>query len=202
MDKSMMDSKETMLQKEFKSRDVERMRNLVNKKYDDTTGLQIGYNKEHIGYNEGDTWEEDGKTWTIQNGIRMTVSRLDKLKSILQTPLSCPHCGKAMIKKDLDKKMYMIYKKCFDCVIEHEAELKLQGEYEQHEKQFMGANIDGYINEMEGIFEDLINTDINESIVTEEGDVERWLGGDIDKNKITKEFRDYIESVRKTKMGL
>jgi ssDNA-binding Zn-finger/Zn-ribbon topoisomerase 1 len=199
MDKSILDSKDTMLQKEFKSRDVERMRNLITKKYDDTTGLQIGYRKEQIEHKEGDVWEEDNKTWTIQNGIKMTVSRLDKLKLLLQTPLSCPICGKAMVKKELDKKMYMMYKKCFDCVIENETELKRQGQYHQHEKQFMEANIDGYINEMETIFEDFINTDINESVVTEAGDVERWVGGKLDKETITKEFQEYIETVRKIK---
>ena len=81
-------SNESLLKKEFKERDVQRLRNLVSKNYTDKTVTQVGYTKAQTDYKEGDVWEENGKTWTIKNGIKMTITKLDLVKSILQMPLT------------------------------------------------------------------------------------------------------------------
>ena len=65
-----------MLKKEFKRRDVERMRNLIKGDVGSSSETQIGYNKKRIEYIEGDFWTEGRKTWTIKNGIKKTVSKL------------------------------------------------------------------------------------------------------------------------------
>jgi len=72
--------KESMLQKEFKDRDVQRMRNLITKDYTAKTTTQVGYTKTQIDHKEGDIWEEKGKTWTIRDGIKENVTKLDKKK--------------------------------------------------------------------------------------------------------------------------
>ena len=114
---------------------VQRMRNLVTGKYKAKTATQIGYKKEIKEYKEGDIWTEGRKTWTIKNGIKQTVSKLDKIKKEVFTPLCCPECGNVM-KKRLDKPNYKIHKKCFDCVIEFEGKLKhIPGEYEKYIKE-------------------------------------------------------------------
>ena len=106
-----------MLKKEFKRKDVNRARNLLMGKTGASTGTQIGYNTKQIDYKEGDVWTEGRKTWTIKNGIKQTVSKLDKIKKEIFMPLCCPECGNVM-KKRLDKPNYRIHKKCHDCVIE------------------------------------------------------------------------------------
>jgi uncharacterized protein (UPF0128 family) len=73
---------ESKLQREFRERDVQRMRNLITKDYGAKTGVQIGYTKENIERKEGDVWEENHKTWTIKNGIKQTVSKLDSVKKM------------------------------------------------------------------------------------------------------------------------
>ena len=75
---------DNMLKREFKTRDVQRMRNIITKQHGDKTGVQVGYSKEYVERKEGDEWEENNKRWTIKNGIKMTINKLDKLKSILQ----------------------------------------------------------------------------------------------------------------------
>ena len=55
-----MEEKESRLQKDFKSRDVQRMRNLITKKFDDKTVTQAGYTKQSVEHKEGDIWEENG----------------------------------------------------------------------------------------------------------------------------------------------
>ncbi len=82
---------DNMLKREFKERDVQRMRNIIKKDYTAKTVTQVGYSKAQIEHNEGDVWEENGKKWTIKNGIKQTVTRFDELKKVLNLPLTCPN---------------------------------------------------------------------------------------------------------------
>ena len=50
-----------MLKKEFKKKDVNRARNLIMGKTNDSTNTQIGYSKKNIEYKEGDVWTENKK---------------------------------------------------------------------------------------------------------------------------------------------
>ena len=81
---------ESLLKKEFKSKDVNRARNLITKDFSGKTIDGIGYTKAQVAYKEGDIWEESGRTWTIKNGIRQNITKLDGAKKALQTPLACP----------------------------------------------------------------------------------------------------------------
>ena len=72
--------KDNVLKKEFKKKDVERLRNLVKGKYGEKTGQSIGYKKEEKFHNEGDVWEENDRTWTIKDGIKQNITKLDEIK--------------------------------------------------------------------------------------------------------------------------
>ena len=164
-----------MLKKEFKRKDVQRARNLLTGKTGASTGTQIGYNKKTEDHKEGDVWAEGRKTWTIKNGIKQTVSKLDVIKKEVFTPLSCPNCGKIM-KKRLDKPNYKIHKKCFDCVIESEHKLRIRGEYDDYIKKLKAKNSLDIVDEMESYLLDAINAS-NSSFVSEDGVIEKWVGG-------------------------
>ena len=187
---------ESKLQREFRERDVQRMRNLITKDYNAKTQSQVGYSKEYIERNEGDIWEENNKTWTIKNGIKMTVSKLDDIKKILQLPLICPKCSKHMKNFELNKKMYSIHKMCFDCVIEFETKLKMLGTYKEYERNIIDKGLDVYIKELEDFLLELALNDNNESFVTEAGDIEKWSGGNIDKKTIMNDLIEYINSLK------
>jgi hypothetical protein len=187
---------ESKLQREFRERDVQRMRNLITKDYSAKTQSQIGYTKENIDRKEGDIWEENSKTWTIKNGIKMTVSKLDDIKKILQLPLICPKCSKHMKNFELNKKMYSIHKMCFDCVIEFETKLKMLGTYKEYERNIIDKGLDVYIKELEDFLLELALNDNNESFVTEAGDIEKWSGGNIDKKIIMNDLVEYINSLK------
>ena len=58
-----------MLKKDFKVKDVERLRNLIKGKYGEKTRSSVGFSKADTFYKEGDVWESDGRTWTIKDGI-------------------------------------------------------------------------------------------------------------------------------------
>jgi hypothetical protein len=187
---------ESKLQREFRERDVQRMRNLITKDYSAKTQSQVGYSKEYIERNEGDIWEENNKTWTIKNGIKMTVSKLDDIKKILQLPLVCPKCSKHMKNYELNRKMYSIHKMCFDCVIEFETKLKVEGTYKDYERNLMKKGLDVYIKELEDFMLELALNSNDESFITEAGDIEKWSGGNIDKQTIINDLAEYINSLK------
>ena len=187
-----------MLKKEFKRKDVQRARNLIMGNSGASTGTQIGYKKETKEYKEGDIWKEGRKTWTIKNGIKQTVSKLDTIKKEVFMPLSCPCCGKIM-KKRLDKPNYKIHKKCHDCVIEFEHQLQVQSrpgddKYKKYKEQLKSKNSLTILNEMESYLLDAINTS-NSGYVTEDGDVERWIGG-FNKKEWTQNIKEATKARR------
>ena len=183
-----------MLKKEFNKKDVNRARNLITGKTGASTGTQIGYKKEIKEYKEGDIWTENKKTWTIKNGIKQTISKLDKIKKEVFIPLCCPNCGKVM-KKTLDKPNYKIHKKCYDCVIEYEHKLLYTDKYDDYIKNLKAKNSLTTVNEIESFLLDAINT-TKSSYVSEEGVIERWVGG-IDKQKYKKDIKEAAEIRRK-----
>jgi hypothetical protein len=188
---------ESMLQKDFKQRDVQRMRNLITKNYGDKTVTQAGYTKENIERKEGDVWEENGKTWTIKNGLKQTITRLDSIKKSLMLPLTCPNCGKSMKNNTLNNKMWPIHKMCFDCVITMETKLKREGKFEEYERNMTKKGIETYIKELEeALLELSLSTTEDESIITESGDVEHWVGGNIDKQKILQDLQEHIQKLK------
>ena len=69
-----------MLKKEFKRKDVERMRNLIKGDTGKSAELQVGYTAKKEDHKEGDIWEEGGKQWTIKDGIKQTATKLDRVK--------------------------------------------------------------------------------------------------------------------------
>jgi hypothetical protein len=187
---------ESMLQREFKERDVQRMRNIITKDYTAKTTTQIGYSKAQIDHKEGDIWEENGKKWTIKNGIKQTVTRFDKLKEAINLPLSCPKCGKAIKNHNLNKKMWSIHKMCFDCVVIMETELKRTGQFEEYARNLTTRGVRSYINELEEVILEIALEETNEGFVTEDGDIEKWAGKGIDKQKLTTEIQEYIQKLK------
>lgn len=187
---------ESKLIKDWKEKDVQRMRNIIKKDYTAKTTTQIGYTKSQIDHKEGDIWEESGKRWTIKNGIKQTVTRMDKLRETVNLPLTCPKCGKAMKNHKLNKQMWGIHKMCFDCVITMETELKRTGKFEEYARNLTTRGIKVYINELEQFMLELALTDNNESFVTEDGDIEKWAGKGIDKTKITQDLQEYIQKLK------
>ena len=183
-----------MLKKEFSKKDVNRARNLIMGNSGASTGIQIGYNKKVEDYKEGDVWTEGRKTWTIKNGIKQTVSKLDVIKKEVHMPLSCPCCGKIM-KHRLDKPNYKIHKKCFDCVVEFEGKLKhVPGRYEKYLKELKLKNNLASLDELESYLLDAVNTS-NSGYVSEDGVIERWVGG-VDSKKWTKDIKKYTSKTR------
>ena len=183
-----------MLNKEFKRKDVERMRNLIKGKTGESAELQVGYTSKKEDHKEGDIWEEGGKQWTIKDGIKQTYTKLDKVKKEAILPLFCPNCG-SLMKKRVDAKMYKIHKKCLDCVVEMEHKLKIEGKYKNYERNIIAKNAESYLDNLEEYLLEAIN-ESNTSYVSEKGEVERWKGG-VDKEKFLSDMKTNFKDFRK-----
>jgi len=187
-------AKESLLKKEFSSKDVNRARNLVNKDFSAKTVDGVGYSKAQVAHKEGDVWEESGRTWTIKDGIRQNITKLDSAKKALQTPLACPKC-KGTMNYYLSQKMYKIHKMCFDCVIDYEAELRKAGLYESYEKSMMQGNLKAFARDVEQWVMDTLST--TNTFVTEQGDVEDWNSNDSKfKEQINTNLQEYLKHIR------
>ena len=192
-----MQQKAQGLNKEFKRTDVNRLRNLIQGKTDNSSNTQIGYNKKTEDYKEGDIWKENRKTWTIKNGIKQTISKLDKIKKEVFMPLCCPECSKVM-KHHLDKDNYKIHKTCHDCVIKSEHKILMDKSYDKYIKNLKNKNELEYLNEIESYLLDAINTS-NSNYISEHGEIERWVGG-VNKEKLTKDIKQAVK-VKKEKIN-
>lgn len=183
---------ESLLKKEFEENDLARIRNLISKKFNDSTRTQTGYRKQRVDRVEAEIWEENGKTWTIHNGIRQTVGKLDEIKHLFTFPLLCPKCQQPM-NHPLDKRFYGFTKSCFDCVVKFEEHLRLTGKFQEYQTEVIGNSAIDMLNDMEKEMEEFINS--QETFVTEQGDIEDWGGGN-NKEKIRAEMKEYINSIK------
>ena len=184
-------SKETLLNREWTEREVQRMRNLVTKKHGDKTAILVGY-ESNIKRNEGDVWEENGKTWTIKNGIKRSIPKLSKFKQESIMPLTCPECNDPLSREsDYTKHLFKLTHKCPKCVAKEESQLKLEGKFDEYAKKMYVQNHLHLVEDAEKGFEDFINQGF-EKYMSELGETEDWIGGNLSKEQIL-EVKEYFK---------
>jgi hypothetical protein len=101
------------------------------------------------------------------------------------------------MKNPYDKDYHKIHKKCFNCVLKFEGELKRQGLWEEYKKRIQNDQIDNFIKEYKLWIEDQLK-ESNNSYITERGDVEKWVGGP-DTKKVLESLDETIEYLEKLK---
>jgi hypothetical protein len=115
---------------------------------------------------------------------------MDKFKKMGRMPLFCPECG-TLMKKELDKKVFPAYQKCFDCVIDHELQLEKEGKLEEYTNNLRNAHIQSAMDGFKDFMKDRMR-ESNDNYVTEAGDVENWKGGK-SKEELTQELQEGLE---------
>ena len=190
-------NKDSVLKKEFKQSDVQRVRNIVNKDFTAKTKSQTGYQKKFTRHTEGDVWEENGKSWTIKNGIKQNITKLDSAKKAMRIPLACPKCGGSM-KHHLAKKMYKIHGFCFDCTLQYEAELRKAGLFKKYEASMINGSIDAFAKDLTSWVNEYSVQ--SSSFVTEQGVIEDWNSNTTSQNnKVMTNLKEFIEVLNKAK---
>jgi uncharacterized C2H2 Zn-finger protein len=187
-------SKESMLNKEFTEREVQRMRNLITKKHGDKTQVSAGY-ESRVARKEGDIWEANGKTWTISGGIKKSIPKLSKFKKEAIMPLTCPKCNEVLSRNsDYVKQIYKLMGHCPKCQAKYESDLKIAGTFDNYAKEMHIKNHLHLVDDAEKGFEDFIQNGF-EKYMSELGETEDWIGNSISPDQI-KEVKEYFKSQR------
>lgn len=129
----------------------------------------------------GETWTDvHGVEWEQRNGFKIQKGKLDELREMLaktKMPAVCPKCNQPMTKR-LDKKFWALEKHCFDCQIDFEHNLRIEGKYEEYEKQRMLANAENWLKDAEQEAKELAAAFRNPlTFANSDGTIENWSGG-------------------------
>ena len=126
------------------------------------------------------------------------ISRLSDVMKQARMPMFCPKCD-VIMKKRLDNKFWNMYGHCFDCQIKIENKMRIDGTYEEWEKNKVRENKISFIKEQIQAIEEwknikapefFNNVGVNEPMLEKE----KW---DIDVEKIKKEAEEAIEKFTK-----
>ena len=151
------------------------------------------YEKEYVqvGY-EGKQENLGGKT---------RKSELTDTMASVRMPWFCPKCKKAM-KKKLDDKFWRIQGHCFDCQVDMENKLRLEGKFEDYAKAKVLENQKAYLKDLEQSIDDFEKTGgkrefFNQvGVNTPELEKEKWEMGEEQFEKTISEARDFIREKR------
>lgn len=164
--------------------------------------VQVGFNgevEEHVTRKVGDKWfDSDGNEWEQKDGYKMKLGK--EWQQELHTYLtSFPNCRKEVctcnIPKRLDNKMKALHGMCFDCVVEMEHEIRLEGRWEEYEREKMKQNALAWLKEAEKD-KNLIAEELSKAeFVNSFGDVEKW-GGNKTKEELLQKIEEEFQKFR------
>jgi len=158
----------------------------------------------------GDIWEETdakGTVWVIEQreGFRIRKSKnSDIFQNIREEMRSFPKCRKetctCLTPNRLDEKMRRIQGMCFDCVIDMEHELRIDGKYEEYATNKMKENAKSWLQNAEQDVELLKKayTESSKIVINGEGETETWAAKMTPaefEEKIEKNFQKFKENL-------
>ena len=156
------------------------LRDILDGKEHTKEYVQVGYEgkKENLG----------GKT---------RESELSKTMQSVRMPWFCPKCNKAM-KKKLDDKFWRTQGHCFDCQIEIENKMRIEGVFEDYAKTKMLENQKAYLKDLEQSIDDFEKTGgkrvwLNQvGVNSPELEQEKWEMGSEQFDKTISDAREFI----------
>ena len=182
---------------------IDDVKKLLNNQHESQNNIQVGYNGEIVDTpirKVGDRWtDSDGNEWEQKEGYSMKLGKewQQELHSYLNSFPKCPKetCTCTM-PKQMDQKMKSIHGMCFDCVVEMEHKIRLEGRWDEYERQKVKENALAWLAEAErdknAIAEELSKVEFANSF----GDVEKWNTGTTKEEllkKIEEEFQKFKE---------
>ncbi len=187
---------------DIKIDNIEDVKKLLHGQHDSQTKVQVGYTENKKEDNQsrqiGDRWfDEDGNEWEQKNGYKLKLGK-EWQQELHQYLKSFPNCQKetctCTMPKRLDEKMRRIHGMCFDCVIDMEHKIRLEGKWDEYEKTKVKENALAWLKEAERD-KDAIASELSRLEFTNDfGDNEKWktpLNKEELLEKIEKEFEEF-----------
>ena len=191
-----------------KLRNIDAIKKMLDGTHKTQTSNKVGFSDVKQSDNikaVGDVWtDEKGVEWEQRNGFRIQKGKLDELRELIaketQMPSHCPECNQPMTKR-LDKKFWKLDKRCFDCQVDFEHNLRIEGKYKEYESERMRKNAEAWLEEAEKEATQIIEAFRNPlSFVNSDGTIEEWAGGmsaEEMADKIEEEFKQFKENFLK-----
>jgi ribosomal protein L37AE/L43A len=132
-------------------------------------------------------------------GGKTRQSDLTDIMSEVRMPWFCPNCKKAM-KKKLDDKFWRIEGHCFDCQVDFENKLRIDGKYETYARAKVLENQKAQLKDLEQSIDDFEKTGGKKSWYNNVGvntpmlEEDKWEMGEKEFDKTIEEARDFIRS--------
>ena len=158
------------------------VKKLIAGQHESQQKVQVGYTEENKEDNTsrkiGNKWfDEDGNEWEQRNGYKIKLGKewQQELHEYLNTFPNCPNetCTCSMPKK-LDEKMKRIHGMCFDCVIDMEHKIRLEGKWDEYEKRKVKQNALAWLLEAERDKNSIASELSRMEFTNDFGDIEEW----------------------------
>jgi hypothetical protein len=162
---------------------------------------QVGYEpppeKKH---KDGDIWtDKDGVTWIQKGASRISKKLYDTRESTRQI---CSCC-----KKDIfwsndpnDTKMFNKTGKCYDCIVEEEHQMRIEGTFDIYEKIKIINNQKSFLKDLEQKIQESLNWLQNKSnkieYTNEDGSIETWT--DISRESFIENANKDMDEIKKS----
>lgn len=164
-----------------------------------TVGFSESFDKaKHQKREVGEIWtDENGVEWEQRAGFKIKKGKLDEIRDMLianRLPAQCPKCNQSMTKR-LDEKFWKLEKHCFDCQVEFEHNLRIEGKFEEYEKNRILQNAEAWLADAEKDAKEIIEVFRNPlTFANSDGTFEEWTGGrnaEEVAEQIEKEFNEF-----------
>jgi hypothetical protein len=168
--------------------------------------IQTGYTgdiNKFIIRKEGEKWADaSGKKWIQTKNGPQTITRvLDIIREEAGLE-KCTSCGcELRWRGRLDQKMYYKTKKCFDCVIEEETNLRLKGQFKLYESKKLIENELAYLEDVRQHLKDskdYLDSHKQLTYVNGNGLVEEW--DNVSRDELLENVKkDFVTCLKKIK---
>ena len=171
-----------------KSKEAERqnkaLQDIISGREHEKEYVQVGY--------EGKQEDLGGKT---------RKSELTDIMSKVRMPWFCPKCQKTM-KKRLDDKFWRMMGHCFDCQVDFENKLRIEGKFDDWAQSKMLENQKSQLKDLEQSLDDFEKTGGKKEWFNQVGvnnpelEAEKWEMGKKEFEKTISDARDFIREKR------
>lgn len=143
--------------------------------------VKVGYTGDADKYiirKEGEQWTDaKGKKWIqTASGPQTVTPVLDMVREAMNDKCSC--CGREMRwGNHLDRKMFYKTRKCYDCVIEEEHQLRIKGQFKLYEAKKLIENELSYLSDIRQHLKDsreYVKEHKTLTYVNSNGHIEEW----------------------------